>query len=366
MSVRSLRADDGDRAVKATPRECRTKQWMSSVTSTKIFSMLLAGDVGGTKTLLGLFAPSHRPKKIDTRSFRTLDFPDLASMALEFLREVGVDSAELSGLCFGVAGPVERGRATARLTNVPWIVDAESLRRKLPVPRADVINDLEALAWSVPVLEASEVEPLWAGQPDTDGGLALIAAGTGLGIALLPRVDGRLVPLASEGGHVDFAPRTEPEQTVHAGLIREFGRAELEQVVSGPGLVNIHRFVDPHQCRDLRGAAPGDDLAALISRAALESGCERCRAILNIFVSAYGAAAGNLALTALATGGVFIGGGIAPRILEALRWPTFMTSFQAKAPLEHVIVRVPVRVILNPGAGLLGAACFAARAAGCG
>jgi glucokinase len=335
---------------------------MSSVARTKIASMLLAGDVGGTKTLLGVFeASSRRPKLIETRTYRTLDFADLDSMLHAFLGEIGVEPATLLGACFGVAGPVEHGRA--RLTNVPWIVDGAVIGRQIPVRRAHVINDMEALAWSVPLLDSSELATLWSGQADPTGATALIAAGTGLGIALLPKIDGRFVPLPSEGGHVDFAPRTEDERALHAALVREFGRAELEHVVSGPGLVNIHRFIDPHQCRDLESGSSPDELPALISRAALEGGCDRCRHTLEVFVSAYGAAAGNLALTALATGGVFIGGGIAPRILDALRWPAFLASFQAKAPLEGLIACVPVKVIVNASAGLLGAACCAAHLA---
>jgi glucokinase len=332
--------------------------------------MLLAGDVGGTKTLVGLFAAgSSRPVAVDTQSFHTLDFPDLVALASEFLRRAGCDARQLEGACFGVAGPVKDGRA--RLTNVPWIVDAQVICRQLPVRRTDVINDLEALAWSVPVLEDSEIQILWEGVPAPAGGAALIAAGTGLGVALLPNVGGKLVPAPSEGGHVDFAARNGAEEILRAALTREFGRANLEQVLSGPGLVNICRYVYPHECAAVkvgREVARGvgaprlneDELPPLISQAALEGRCPECRRALEMFVSVYGAAAGNLALSALATGGVFLGGGIAPRILEALKWPIFLESFRSKAPLESLMGRIPVKVILNAGAALLGAATFAA------
>ena len=321
--------------------------------------MLLAGDVGGTKTLIGLFTGgAPRPKGVQTESFRTLDFPDLTSLVAAFLRTCSRDAREIDGACFGVAGPVEDG--CARLTNVPWMVDAHAIGRELPWRRADVINDLEALAWSVPVLHRSEIEVLSKGEPDIGGAAALIAAGTGLGVALLPKIGGRVVPVPSEGGHADFAARNEAEVTLQAALTQKFGRADLEQVLSGPGLVNIFRYVYPHQCPTISGEVNAEELPALISKAALEHECPQCRNALEMFVAVYGAAAGNLALTALATGGLFLGGGIAPRILEALHWPVFLEAFWSKAPLDGLMRKIPVSVILNPEAGLVGAATFAA------
>ena len=322
--------------------------------------MLLAGDVGGTKIFLGLFARNGaRPKAIEIRSYRTLDFPDLGAVSLHFLRETSTAPHDIEAAGFGVAGPITGARA--HLTNVPWIVDLDALRRDAAIPRAYLLNDLEALAWSVPVLTSDEIEVVHEGRPDAGGNVALIAAGTGLGIALLPNVDGRLVPRASEGGHVDFAPRNADEHALAEALTREYGRVDIERVVSGPGLANIHRILHPHQCGTLTPMPPLHDLPAAISRAALEAGCPSCIRSLECFVSAYGASAGNLALTVLATGGVYLGGGIAPRILPALRWPCFMQSFLDKSPMEAIISRVPVKVILNPRAGLLGAATYVSR-----
>ncbi len=319
--------------------------------------MLLAGDVGGTKTFLGLFARgAPRPDLVESRSYRTLDFRDLGAMCLQFLRETSTTPADIDAASFGVAGPV--AGTHARLTNVPWVVDLDTLRSEVPIPRAYLLNDLEALAWSVPVLMPDEIEVLHEGQADAAGSVALIAAGTGLGIALLPRVDGRLVPRASEGGHVDFAPRNADEQALAARLITEYGRVDVERVVSGPGLANIHRVLHPHQCATLTPMPSSDDLPAAISRAALDGACPLCTRTLELFVSAYGASAGNLALTVLSTGGLYLGGGIAPRILPALRWPVFMRSFLDKSPMDALISRIPVKVILNPGAGLLGAASY--------
>ncbi|MEO5739306.1 MAG: glucokinase [Vicinamibacterales bacterium] len=320
--------------------------------------MLLAGDVGGTKTFLGLFRRGvRRPDSIEARAYRTLDFPDLGALCLQFLRETSTSPADIEAASFGVAGPITGTRA--QLTNVPWTVDLDTLRDEVPIPRAYLLNDLEALAWSVPVLMPDEIEVLHEGHADPDGSVALIAAGTGLGIALLPRVDGRLVPRASEGGHVDFAARNSEEQALANVLIKEHRRVDVECVVSGPGLANIHRILHPHQCAALTPMPSSDELPAAISRSALETACPLCLRTLECFVSAYGASAGNLALTVLSTGGLYLGGGIAPRILRALRWPVFMRSFLEKSPMDALIARIPVKVILNPRAGLLGAASYA-------
>jgi glucokinase len=325
--------------------------------------MLLAGDIGGTKILLGLFRPgqSRRPDAIEVRSYRTLDFPDLAAVSLHFLRETSTRASDIEAAGFGVAGPI--AGTHAQLTNVPWIVDIDALQHQVQIPHAYLLNDLEALAWSLSVLHADEIEVLHAGEADDRGNVALIAAGTGLGIALLPNIEGQLIPCASEGGHVDFAPRNAEEQILASALSREFGRADVERVVSGPGLANIHRMLHPHQCAALTPMPSSDALPAAISRAALEGSCPSCTRSLECFVSAYGASAGNLALTMLATGGVYLGGGIAPRILPALRWPCFLQSFLGKSPMDALISRIPVKVILNPNAGLLGAATCTSRRA---
>ena len=299
----------------------------------------------------------RRPDAVEARSYRTLDFPDLGALCLQFLRETSTDPADIEAASFGVAGPVTGTRA--RLTNVPWVVDLDTLRSEVPVARAYLLNDLEALAWSVPVLMPDEIEVLHEGRADPEGSVALIAAGTGLGVALLPRIDGRLVPRASEGGHVDFAPRNAEEQLLAAALIKQYGRVDVERVVSGPGLANIHAILYPHQCASLTPMPSPDELPAAISRSAMTTTCPLCIRTLECFVSAYGASAGNLALTVLSTGGLYLGGGIAPRILPALRWPHFMRSFLEKSPMDALISRIPVKVILNPRAGLLGAASYA-------
>lgn len=320
--------------------------------------MLLAGDVGGTKTLLGLFGPGpRRPSAIDIRSYRTLDFPDLAELAAEFLRTSAARATEIDAACFGVAGPVNGPRA--QLTNVPWLVDADAIGARLAECRVHLLNDLEAMAWSLEVLAHDEVAVLQQGTVHDRGNAALIAAGTGLGMALLHNVGGRLVPMPSEGGHADFAARTADEFKLAEALISRSERAQVEDVVSGPGIANIHRFVWPHECAEVPPDADPAALPSLISRAALEGRCKTCVKTLRMFVSAYGAAAGNLALTGLATAGLYLGGGIAPKILPVLQSPTFLEAFGAKAPIGNLLTQIPVRVILNPEAALLGAAVYA-------
>jgi glucokinase len=322
-------------------------------------NMILAGDIGGTKTLLGLFdTAAVRPRAITVESFGTLDFDDLPSMIAVFLQRAGVSQGAITRACFGVAGPVIAEAAT--LTNVPWRVEAHEVAARFTIGHVFLLNDLEAMAWSIPVLREGEVHVLQEGVALRGGNIALIAAGTGLGQAMLHAVDGRFIPSPSEGGHADFAARTDREIALTRDLTARFGRAEVEHVVSGRGLINIHVVV--HRDQPCRAAVDleSPDAAAAISRAALERTCPGCIETLDIFVEAYGAEAGNVALRSVATGGVFIGGGIAPKILPALTSGAFMGAFVAKPPLDAMLKTMPVKIILNADAALLGAAVFAA------
>lgn len=319
--------------------------------------MLLAGDVGGTKTLLGLFALGDaRPVPTEVRSYATATFPAFDDVLDAFIRDVP-QAQQPAAVTFGVAGPVVGRRST--LTNVPWTIDAGALGARLGTPLVALLNDLEALAWSVEGLRDDELATLHEGAPAQDGHAALIAAGTGLGEATLHRIDGRLRPAASEAGHADFAARTDREVELLRMLRERYGRAEVEQVVSGPGLMHIHAFTHRGgHCEMVEGVA--DSAApARVSQAGLANRCQGCTEALRMFVSAYGAEAGNLALRSLATAGVYIGGGIAARILPALRSGLFMEAFLAKSPMEALVARMPVKVILNTQAALLGAAMHA-------
>ena len=320
--------------------------------------MILAGDIGGTNTRLGLFEPVQpRPRRRAIQVFPTLDFPDLPSIITAFLEAASIDRRTIDRACFGVAGPVVDD--AAQLTNVPWHIEGQAVAKAFGLKHVRVLNDLVAMAYAVPVLEGAELHTLQHGEPIRGGNMTLMAAGTGLGVALLHPVGGRVVPSPSEGGHRDFAARTEREIVLLRDLTARFGRAEVEDVVSGKGLINIYRVVHREPC-----AAVIDiddvDAPAEISKAALERRCAGCVEVLEFFVESYGAEAGNLALGMLATGGVFIGGGIAPKILPALETGTFLNAFRAKSSFASMLAKIPVKVILNDETGLLGAAVFGA------
>ena len=320
--------------------------------------MLLAGDVGGTKALLGLFLDGPgRPKLVDARVFATGDYAGLGEVVDAFLAAQPSAVTPLTAASFGVAGPIVN--QVARLTNVPWVVDASAVASRFRIPIVTLLNDLQAMAYSVAVLEPDELAIVQPGRAEPTGNAALIAAGTGLGEALLHRVGGRFIPSPTEGGHADFAPRTADEVALLWHLAGRFGRADYEHVISGPGLVNIHRFTHPAGCAACGVEAGQDAAPSRISAAALERRCPGCVRALGFFVSIYGAEAGNLALRSVATAGVFVGGGIAPKILPALQDGRFIEAFRAKAPMDDFLARVPVSVILNDRAGLLGAAVHA-------
>ncbi len=319
--------------------------------------MLIAADVGGTNTRLGLFAPAaSRPRPVATREYDTQRFASFGEILSLFVDACSAGPIEAAVI--GVAGPVVQQRA--RLTNVDWDVSAAEVARQLGASRVKLVNDLEAMATSVGVLQGDELETLRTGRPDPDGNAVVIAAGTGLGEAYLPRIDGRFLVLASEAGHADFAARTDREIALVRMLRDDYGRASVEDVLSGSGLLNLHRFA--HSPDQVCVAVPdpsANDAAAQVSLAGLEGGCPRCREALTMFAEALGAEAGNLALRGTATAGVYIGGGIPPRILPALRADGFLGAFLDKAPMEALVARVPIHVILNRDAGLLGAAVAA-------
>lgn len=320
--------------------------------------MLLAGDIGGTKTLVGLFDPrAPRPLPIAVREFSTLDFNGATHIISAFVKEEDIPISSIQSACFGVAGPVLGEAAT--LTNVPWRVDRGAIALALKIPRVALLNDLQAMAHGVPTLHGDEVYVLQEGEPLDGGNIALVAAGTGLGEALLHNVNGRFIPSPSEAGHSDFPARTEREIDVLRHLVRRFGRASVEHVVSGPGLVNLHEVTHNGPCPALdRRDHP--DAPAIISKAALEGLCSSCMEALGLFIEAYGAEAGNVALRTVATGGVFVAGGIARKILPALADGRFLRAFHEKAPFEAMLRRMPVKVILNDQVGLVGAAIYAA------
>ncbi len=324
--------------------------------------MILAGDVGGTKTNLAFYRREAGGLLLDRMAtYRSREHSGLDAILRDFLNGgTVVDRA-----CIGVAGPVVGGRC--RLTNLDWEVDVESLRRILGVREAFLVNDLQATASAVPFLRASTLSAIQEGEADPRGNMAVLSAGTGLGEGFLIGFGAGYIPLASEGGHVDFAPRDDREMRLHAFLRARYGRVSVERVLSGPGLHDIHRFL-----REAEGAPEEPDIAEevdgrdpqqAIVRHGLAGGPGVCAEALRIFSSLYGAEAGNLALQYLATGGVYLGGGIAPAILPALQRREFLSAFRDKGRMAGLLSRVPVIVILDPAAPLLGAAEYAA---GCG
>jgi glucokinase len=340
--------------------------------------MLLAGDIGGTKTLLGLFSTApDRPTPIEIGEFTTLDYDGLEPIIREFLGAWKVDPRTLAAACIGVAGAVTD--QIARLTNVPWLVDASAVGATLGIKRMKLLNDLEALAYAVPVLDHEELVVLQQGVPLAAGNAAVIAAGTGLGEAMLHNIDGKFVPFASEGGHADFAARTPRELDLVRELTRVFGRVDVEHIVSGPGLVNIYQFthqtfgpgptITPHSiaparlCPSVGTNRHDNDLPRRIYESGRDKRCPECVEALEMFLSAYGSETGNLALRALATAGVYVGGGIAPKMLASLKEGPFLDAFRAKEPLADLIATIPVSVVTNPDSGLLGAAVHATHMA---
>ena len=317
--------------------------------------MILAGDVGGTSTRLALYAAGET-RPVARWECRSGDYGSLTGAVRAF---PAWQSTVIEAACFGVAGPVRTGRVA--MTNLPWVVDAAQLQRDLGIAQVRVINDLEALAFGVARLGPGDLEVLQAGVAAVHGHQAVIAAGTGLGEAILFHDGARRHPVATEGGHVDFAPRDalEAEFLGHLRTIR--GRVSYERVLSGAGLVALYRFLrDSGRGVEVAAIARSmgeSDPAAIITAAAGE--CALCELAVARFASIYGAEAGNLALKANATGGVFIGGGIAPNIIAHLRAPAFVESFRDKGRMRPLLEAMPLAVITNADTALLGAASAA-------
>jgi glucokinase len=319
--------------------------------------MILAGDIGGTKTLVGLFEPrDSRPLPVRAQSFATTAFPGLPDIIDAFFADTP-QRPHVTAAAFGVAGPVLN--QMAQMTNVEWSVDAVELARRMALPQVTLLNDLQAMAYSVPVLDGDELHTLQRGTRRMDGNMGIMAAGTGLGGSLLHHLGDRHIPMASEVGHSDFAARTDREVDFMRFIRDRHGRAEIEHLLCGPGLVNLSDYTHRAGGCELLTRLPVDP--AEVSGAALGGTCSACVEALNMFVEAYGAAAGNLALVGVTTGGMFIGGGIAPRILPALQSGRFIDAFCDKGPMRSLVEAIPVHVILNSDAGLLGAAVYANR-----
>ena len=331
--------------------------------------MILAGDVGGTKVHLALYNfEGGKLRSLREQKFPAVEFACLDDVVHRFLAEEDghpeVDLNDIAGACFGCPGPVRDGHL--KLTNLPWTLDARALRNSLGIEHIFLINDLEANGYGIPELSNDAVHVLHPGDTGMVGHRGLISAGTGLGEALLVW-DARQkqhIPLPSEGGHCDFAARNDREIALLEYLRRTLnGRVSFERVVSGIGIKNVYAFLKDEQKMEepawLEERMKTEDPNAVIGSCAEEGSSELCVETMEIFSAAFGAEAGNLALKILALGGLYLGGGIAPKILKTLSKGPFMEAFLDKGRMAPLLKTMPVRVILDDTCALLGAAAFA-------
>jgi glucokinase len=323
---------------------------------------VLAGDIGGTNARFAIFEV-HGPtqaRMVHEARYPSASAPGLAPLVIRYLAEAG---SRPDVACFGIACPVIEGVCEA--PNLPWRVETRLLAREIGIPRTTLINDFRAVGHGLHSLSDDEVEVLQPGVALAHGPIALIGAGTGLGQGYLLWDGSRYVVYPSEGGHADFSPTDELQRGLLASLAAEFGRVSSERVLSGEGIGRIYRFLASaglaEEQESVRGEMAGNDLAAVITRHGLAGSDPLSVKTLEVFVRAYGTAAGNLALTVLATGGVYVAGGIAPKIIRRLAAGAFMEAFRDKGRLSGVMARIPVRVILTGDVALYGAAAVAAR-----
>jgi glucokinase len=322
--------------------------------------MILAGDIGGTNARLAYFQPKNGDLHLlFEKVYPSREFADFGDIVVEFLKELATQP-EIA--CFGIAGPVQNGRVAT--SNLPWIIEQQPLAERTHLSAVLLINDLEANAWGIGGLAPEDLTPLNR-VPSAAGNQAVIAPGTGLGEAGLFWNGVRHEIFASEGGHADFAPQGELQIELLRFLSSRFGHVSYERILSGPGLVNVYEFLGKRngtQTEQSKTKLMAVDAPAAISRAALNGTDTLAGSALDLWISVYGSEAGNLALKTMATGGVFLGGGISPKILPKLTGSTFMNAFLDKGRLKPLLESIPVQVITNDKAGLLGAArCAAAK-----
>ena len=325
--------------------------------------MILAGDIGGTNARLAYFQPQNgHLTLVSERVFPSREHKELGEIVTQFLDDSG---ARPEAACFGIAGPVRNGRVET--SNLPWVIEQSLLARQIRLPGTLLINDLEASAWGIGALADTDLVPLNRVVGTVTGNQAVIAPGTGLGEAGLFWDGSRHLVFACEGGHTDFAPQGEVQIELLRFLTARFGHVSYERILSGPGLVNVYEFLRDSgigkESPTLAAAMDTGDPAATISRAALDCTDPLAEKALELWITVYGAEASNLALKVMATGGLFLTGGISPKILPKLKGPWFMQGFLDKGRMKPLIEAIPVFVVTNEKAGLLGAArCASVRA----
>ena len=321
--------------------------------------MILAGEIGATRTRLAAYeTEGSRLKCVVGETYPSHDYESLAKILPEFIRSQGIP---VHSACFGAAGPVRAGRS--KISNLPWTIDAKELAAQLKLPTVGLLNDLEAYAYGIDALESKDFITICPGSEDAEGNRAVISAKTGLGIAGLYWDGFRHHPFACEGGHADFAPRDAIQIDLLSYLQKKYGRVSNERILSGPGIHDIYSFLrdagkgeEPAVLREIMTATA--DPSPLISRFALEGKYPICEQTLSIFVSVFGAEAGNCALRYMTTGGIYIGGVIAAKIAPKMQDGTFMKAFLDKGRMETILKDMPVRIIANDDCGLIGAARY--------
>jgi glucokinase len=319
--------------------------------------MILAGDIGATRTRLAAFdTEGNRLHSVISKVYMSQEYAGLSEILAHFIQSEGIP---VHSACFGVAGPVRSGRS--KISNLPWTIDSRELSNQLKLPSVILLNDLEAYAYGIDALESKDFVTLSEGSEEAEGNRAVISARTGLGVAGLYWDGFRHHPFACEGGHSDFAPRDELQMELLSYLQKKYGRISCERILSGPGVKNIYDFLrdahkadEPSWLREQINAA--QDAPALISQLALEGKAEICIQTLSVFVSVFGAETGNCALNFMTTGGIFIGGSIAAKIVPKMQDPAFMKAFLDKGRMEVLLRDMPVKIILNDDCGLIGAA----------
>ena len=324
--------------------------------------MILAGDIGGTNARLAYFQPQNgHLRLVSERIYPSRAHSELGEIVTQFLED---SKTRPDAACFGIAGPVRNGRVET--SNLPWVVEQSRLANQIHLPSTLLINDLEASAWGIGALAVGDLVPLNRVTGPAVGNQAVIAPGTGLGEAGLFWDGSRHHVFACEGGHGDFGPQGDLQIELLRFLKARFGHVSYERVLSGPGLVNVYEFLRQSGCgkesQEFAAALKQGDPAAVISRAALDGAQSLAVKALDLWISVYGAEAANLALKVMATGGIFLAGGISPKVLPKLTGPLFMEAFVDKGRLRPLVESIPVQVITNEKAGLLGAArCAALR-----
>ncbi len=325
-------------------------------------ALILAGDLGGTNFRVAVFRDDAEMTRLHFAKFHSADHSSVEEMVGLFLRDLTLESP-LRTACFGVPGPNIAGVVTA--SNLGWKIEINALPKLIGVPRVEVLNDLESTAYGLSALLQTDLAPLQAGSGSHAGNQCVIAPGTGLGEAGLFWDGTRHTPWACEGGHADFAPTDELQHDLLTFLRREYGSVSFERVVSGMGIANIYRFLRDTgrgvETPTVASEIMEQDAAAVIDKHASDGSCPLCRSTMDLFVRALGAEASNLALKTMATGGVFLGGGIPPKILPLLRRPLFLESFLNKGRLRPLLETMPINVVLNDETALLGSAKNALR-----